>query len=298
MNTAENIHEFTQLPAEQRELQASQQIGDLMLNIPMLQQIDAIAERMATSKCTIPSHFRNNPGDCYAVAMQAIQWRMNPYSVAQKTHVSQSGVLGYEAQLINAVVTTNGPIAKRPDYEFLGDWNKILGKVKEMSSEKGGKYYVANWDKSLEEGLGVICRCWLKGESTPREITVMLSQCYPRFSTQWATDPQQQITYVSIRKWARRYCPDVILGVYTPDELDGSLSERDITPTPAPSPTAPEMYSDEKFDANFPAWEKMILDGKKTAEHIVVMVSKRENLTEAQRQKILAVKIPEAETVE
>jgi hypothetical protein len=55
----------------------------------------------------------------------------------------------------------------------------------------------------------------------------MMSQAYPRFSTQWATDPQQQICYLAVRKWARRVTPDVLLGVYTPEELV------DITTPPA-----------------------------------------------------------------
>src|SRR5690606_16568467 len=90
-------------------------------------------------------------------------------------------------------------------------------------------------NKSDEDGLGVICRCTLRGESKPREVQVMMAQAYPRFSTQWATDPQQQITYLAVRKWARRNTPDVILGVYTEDEQDGAAPprERDITPKTA-----------------------------------------------------------------
>ena len=59
-----------------------------------------------------------------------------------------------------------------------------------------------------------------------------MTQCYPRFSTQWATDPQQQISYAALKKFARRYCPDVILGVYTPDEFEpvDPPPEREINP--------------------------------------------------------------------
>jgi hypothetical protein len=177
------------------------------------------AEQMAKGVATLPAHLRNNPGDCLAIAMQSTQWGMNPFAVAQKTHITQGGALGYEAQLISAVVTSIAPIDDRPEYTFIGDWNKVLGKVEERKSDKGGKYYVATYTKADEAGLGVIVSCRLRGESQPREVTVMMSQAYPRFSTQWATDPQQQICYLAIRKWARRYTPDVILGVYSPDEM-------------------------------------------------------------------------------
>lgn len=199
----------------------------LLMDNAAMGQIMKLADLMASSVVTVPKHLQGNPGDCAAVIMQSMQWRMNPYAVAQKTHISQSGQLGYEAQLINAVVSTLAPIKGRPDYEWLGDWSKILGRVEERKSDRGGKYYVAAWKPEDEAGLGVIIHCTLRGESAPRSLQVMMSQAYPRFSTQWATDPQQQIGYLGIRKWARRFTPDVLLGVYTPDELT-EARERDM----------------------------------------------------------------------
>lgn len=204
----------------------------LVMNNDAMDRMMTAAKMMASAKVTVPAHLRNSEGDCMAVIMQAAQWKMNPFAVAQKTHLSQSGQLGYEAQLINAVVVSCGAITGQPEFEFIGDWSKILGKVKEMKSEKGGKYYVTDYDKSKEEGLGVICTATLRGEPEPRQITVMLTQCYPRFSTQWATDPQQQITYVAVRKFARRYAPGAILGVYEVDELDTPPMEKEINPQP------------------------------------------------------------------
>jgi RecT family len=192
----------------------------LMMDMQALERIEKFANIMATARVSVPEHFRGKPGDCMAVVMQAVTWGMNPFSVAQKTHLSQSGALGYEAQLISAVVTGSNAVDGDPEYEFIGDWNRILGKVEERKSEKGGKYYVATYTKADEQGLGVICRLRLRGEKEPREMRVMMTQCYPRFSTQWATDPKMQITYVAIRKWARLHKPGLILGVYTPDEIE------------------------------------------------------------------------------
>ena len=194
----------------------------------LMDSVVKMAALMASGRATIPAHLQKNEADCAAVAMQAIQWRMNPFVVAQKTHVTQGGVLGYEAQLISAVATTSGALASQPEFEFFGNWDRILGKVTEMKSEKGGKYYVAGWTPTDEEGLGVICTARLRGESEPRLIQVMLTQCYPRFSTQWATDPQQQISYAAVRKFCRRYAPAALLGVYSIDELE----EVDLNPPP------------------------------------------------------------------
>jgi hypothetical protein len=199
---------------------AQTSISQLMFNASAMEAVMTFGKMMAASKVTIPEHLRGKPEDCSAVVLQAMQWRFNPYAVAQKTHITQGGALGYEAQLVNAAVITSGRIEGAPDFEFIGDWNKILGKIEERKSERGGKYYVATWDRAHEAGLGVIVSAKLAGEREPRTVTVMMSQAWPRFSTQWATDPQQQITYLAVRKFARRYTPEVILGVYTNDELE------------------------------------------------------------------------------
>lgn len=246
-----------------------------------------IADLMASSKVTIPAHLRGSKGDCMAVVMQAMQWGMNPFSIAQKTHLSQSGALGYEAQLINAVLSATGAIKSEPEFEFLGDWSKVLGKVEERKSEKGGKYYVPTYTKSDEDGLGVICRVTM-GSGNKREITIMLSQCYPRFSTQWATDPQQQITYVAVRKLARRYAPGAILGVYTPEELEESQPQReiDITPKSEPKEKPVEYCSAEKFDKNKDAWKAIVTSGRKTAPELIIFLESKSPLTDAQKSEI------------
>ncbi len=207
----------------------------LVMDNGAMESMMTAAKLMASARVTIPKHIQGSVGDCLAVIMQAAQWKMNPFAVAQKTHITQGGALGYEAQLINAVIVSCGAIVGQPEFEFFGDWSKILGKVAEKTSEKsGGKYYVSTWDRGAESGLGVKCIATLRGESEPREIAVLLAQAWPRFSTQWATDPQQQITYQAVRKFARRYAPGAILGVYAVEEMsDADAVEKEISPAPA-----------------------------------------------------------------
>ncbi|ENE8833853.1 recombinase RecT, partial [Escherichia coli] len=54
----------------------------------------------------------------------------------------------------------------------------------------------------------------------PRVLELLLAQARTRNSTLWADDPRQQLAYLALKRWARLYCPEVILGVYTRDELD------------------------------------------------------------------------------
>ncbi|HCI6929768.1 TPA: recombinase RecT [Klebsiella quasipneumoniae subsp. quasipneumoniae] len=179
------------------------------------------ATLMADSKATVPAHLAGKPADCLAVTMQAAQWGMNPFAVAQKTHVV-NGTLGYEAQLVNAVVSSSNLLATRLNYKWDGDWSKVSGKT----------------DKS--PSLTVTVWATLKGESEPRSLTISMAQAGVRNSPLWEQDPRQQLAYLCVKRWARLHAPDVLLGVYTPDELQEAQPrvERDITP---PASTAAGM---------------------------------------------------------
>ncbi|MEB1034168.1 RecT family recombinase [Citrobacter freundii] len=183
-----------------------------------LNAISAFAQMMSQGSATVPRHLQGNAADCMAVAMQAAQWQMNPFAVAQKTHLI-NGVLGYEAQLVNAVISRSGVLASRFEYEWYGPWEKVIGKFNIKKGEKG-EYRVPGWTMADEEGIGIIIKARLKGEDQPRELDLLLAQARVRNSTLWADDPRQQLAYLAVKRWARLFCPDVILGVYTPDELD------------------------------------------------------------------------------
>lgn len=258
---------------------------------PTWDRIQAFGKMMARGAATIPRHLQGNEADCTAITLQAFGWRMNPYAVAQKTHISQSGALGYEAQLVNAVIQASGELQGDPDYEYIGDWSKVLGKVEERRSDKGGKYYVATYTKADEEGLGVIVKARLRGEAKHRELTVMMSQAWPRFSTQWATDPKQQIAYLALRKFVRLHKPGVILGVNTNDELEPVGGEKFMGPAEVVQPPAPPAtYPQESFDKNLPAWRKAIEGGKKTCDDVIATVETKAPLTDAQKATLRAIK--------
>ena len=198
-----------------------------------LNAISAFAQIMAQGAATVPRHLQGNQADCMAVAMQAAQWQMNPFAVAQKTHLI-NGVLGYEAQLVNAVISRSGVLANRFEYEWYGPWEKVVGKLQIRKGDKG-EYRVPGW---------TLADATLKGEDQPRELDLLLAQARTRNSTLWADDPRQQLAYLAVKRWARLFCPDVILGVYTPDELDDRREEREVNPAPVQHVSLSEISGD------------------------------------------------------
>jgi hypothetical protein len=226
--------------------------ASLILDSASMDSMIRLAEIMAKGRSTIPEHLRGNSADCAAVVMQAVQWRMNPFAVAQKTHLV-NGTLGYEAQLVNAAIQSSGVAQDRFAYEWYGPWEKIIGKTKVITMPaKGDKkeyqFRMPDYGMQDENGLGVRVSCTLKGESAPRVLELLLVQASVRNSPLWATDPKQQLAYLAVKRWARLYAPDVILGVYTPDELEDVNREmRDITPAAeqiSSAPPAPEASPD------------------------------------------------------
>src|SRR5690606_32014877 len=97
------------------------------------ERVMELASVMASGMATVPKHLQKNQGDCAAVIMQAMQWNMSPFAVAQKTHLI-NGVLGYEAQLVNAAISSLAPTKDRLNFEWFGNWEKIVGKFKEVES--------------------------------------------------------------------------------------------------------------------------------------------------------------------
>jgi len=203
----------------------------ILTNGELFTRLQTLARVMANSGEMVPQHYRGKPEACMATVMQAARWGMDPFAVAQKTHIV-SGTLDYEAQLVNAVITTMAPTKDRLHYEWFGPWENVIGKFQEKTNSNNKKYIAPAWTPADEKGLGVKVWATLKGEDEPRVLDLLLSQAQVRNSTLWASDPRQQLAYLGVKRWARLYCPDVILGVYSADELEERI-EKDITPAAA-----------------------------------------------------------------
>jgi RecT family len=169
-----------------------------------------LSELMATGNL-VPQHLQKSPGDCLMVVEQAMRWNMSPFAVAQSTSVIQ-GKLMFEGKLVAAAVQASGVLEGRLDYEFTGKGADLSVKV-----------------------IGTI-----RGEKKRREVDVTLAGA--RTNNHWWTKtPEQMLSYHGARVWARRHAPEVMLGVYSPDEIDTTRDAFsgitiDAMPEPAAQP--------------------------------------------------------------
>lgn len=172
-----------------------------------IEQIMEFAKVMAIASVAVPKHLRENVGACLAVAIQASEWQMSPFAVASKTYVVNDR-LAFEAQLVNAVILRRAPIKGRFKISYSGDGQSRKCKV------------IA----TLLDGDEV-------DYESPTFATIPVKN-----SPLWKSDPDQQLFYYSSRAMCRRHFPDVLLGIYTPDEMTESI---DITSSTTVTPAKP-----------------------------------------------------------
>lgn len=163
-------------------------------------QVVEFAQMMCKGGLAIPKHLRDNPGSCLRVVQQSMAWEMDPWAVASKTY-SVNDILAYESQLISAIIRKWAPIRERViPYVFEGS---------------GGDLRCTITVHHAETGEEITYKSPIKKDISPQN------------SPLWKSDPEQQISYYSIRALARRHFPEILMGVYDREEV---LAMKDITP--------------------------------------------------------------------
>lgn len=182
-----------------------------------------LAEMMAGAKL-VPAALQKSPADCLMVVMQAVRWQMDPFAVAQECSVIQ-GKLMHSGKLVAAVVNARGNLDERLSFGYDGQG----------------------------ENRTITVSGRLQGETAPRTVKVRLGDAKTSNKV-WQSQPDQQLMYHGCRVWARRHTPELMLGVYSPEEFDepqhGNGAMRDVSPAPAPAPlAAPPAQTPEELVA-------------------------------------------------
>jgi hypothetical protein len=182
--------------------------------IQSVADLEQISLRLARGMVAVPLHCRDQPGVCYALCMQALEWGMPIMSVINNSYVPRGGDrIGFQSGIIHAVIEKNAPLKSRLRYEIVGEGQerrcKVWGTFK--SEEKPHEY--------LSETLAKMH----PGHVTKDNVK------YVKGSPLWDTNPEVQMFYSASRQWARLFAPDVLLGAYTPEEIE-TAQPIDVTP--------------------------------------------------------------------
>ena len=166
--------------------------GGMMVRPETARDLMDMAQMMAKSGPMVGKAFRNNPGACLAIMQKAYRVGLDPWALSSKTYLVNDSI-AYEAQAVLSMVYASPAVIGRLQFDFDGEGQgrrvRVTGRV--------------------------------QGNHAPCEyVSPPLSQLSAGGrSPLWKTDPDQQMSYYGARAWARRHVPDVLMGVYTVDEL-------------------------------------------------------------------------------
>lgn len=164
-----------------------------------------MANLMSASGQMIRDFYRGNPGDCAALIMICQPYGFNPFMTSWKTYKASKNAdapVSFEGQLVNAMVNQSAPMKGRLKYSYDGEGPTRTCTVTGIDRETGDEIVY----------------------TTPELKSIRVKN-----SPLWKDDPDQQLGYYAARSWARRHFPELLLGVYTREEIS-EAPIRDVTP--------------------------------------------------------------------
>jgi hypothetical protein len=127
------------------------------------------------------------------------------------------GRLGFEGKVIAAVINASGVLDGDLDYIYSGD--------------KG------------TAGRKVVVRGTLAGTGEVKEVDGTVAE-WATENENWKKSPDQMLAYRGAREWARRWKPQILLGVYGEDELNQIA----LTSAPPPRPTLADRRAGDAIE--------------------------------------------------
>lgn len=226
----------------------------IMFDGAALSRFYGMAKDMAKSGL-VGKHLEDKPEACFAVVRMALNWNMDPFSVAQSTYSPGKGKIGIEGKLAAAAMVGSKKV-KYIEYEHGGDWEKVVGNFEtvqaqwpdgnpKVDKQTGQPVMVAKakYTPEDEAGLYVIATAKMFDDTRIPTPKIYLRACHPRNSTLWASNPYRQIMYVADRMLSQLAAGDVMMGVHFDAGLllefndeDPTSQVVDVTPPKAVDP--------------------------------------------------------------
>jgi len=172
--------------------------------------------KMFASSQLVPVHYQNKQADCMIAFNLAMRLKIDPMLLMQKTYPIK-GKLGIETQLAVALVNKAGVFVDVIQYEYSGEGDTRSCKAY-ATTKKGGKCTdTCSVQEAKDMGWWSQNRLWSKMTDT-------------------------FLAYRSAMKLIRKYCPEVLMGLDTAEELrDTGI----INVTPEHNGTDTQIISDK-----------------------------------------------------
>jgi hypothetical protein len=178
------------------------------LDTAKFQQIQRVAGMFAASDI-VPEHYRGKIANCALAIHMATRLEMDPMMFMQNSYVVH-GKPGIQAVVAIALVNSRGPFTGPIQWRFEGT---IKDKNRQCTAYAKHKV------------TGEVC------ESTVTWAMVDAEGWNKKAGSKWLTLPDLMFQYRSASFLARTYCPEVILGLPTAEELQDIEAGDEYKPT-------------------------------------------------------------------
>lgn len=163
-------------------------------------QMQRVATLFSQSKL-VPEHFRGDMPSCFVGIQMAVRLGVDPFMMLQNTYVVH-GRPGMEAKLVIALINQRGPFEGPIQWTFKGTGKGRSCTAWAVHKKTGQKCEATvSWEMAEAEG-------WTK-----------------KTGSKWLTIPDQMFQYRSAAFLGRLYCPEVLMGLPTLDELHDITAE-------------------------------------------------------------------------
>lgn len=183
-----------------------------LMDTSRFEHLQRVSKVFANS-ALVPEHFRGKEADCFIAVEMAMRLKLHPFNLMQSLYVVH-GKPGIEAKMAIALVNSSGIFEAPLQWEFKGEG---------MDRE-------------------VVCRATHAKSRQLCEARVSMAMAkaegwIDKSGSKWKTLPDLMLQYRSASFFARLYCPEVIFGMQTTDELHDT-PEIDVTPAADAKPIA------------------------------------------------------------
>jgi hypothetical protein len=209
MTEKQEKYELAKIQAVNALINAS---SSLFFDVQKFEHAQRVAKMLSTSSL-VPEHFRQNLGNCVIALNYADRIKADPFMVMQNMYVVH-GKPGIEGKLVIALINQCG---RFEPLEFDENAQSCTAYAKEIKSGKVLKGPTVNMAMVKAEG-------WLD-----------------KTGSKWKTMPQIMFRYRAATFFARTYCPEVLLGMQTVEELEDILDLQLRKNGVYEAPEAPEI---------------------------------------------------------
>lgn len=169
-------------------------------------QIQRVGRMFANSQL-VPEHFRGAEADCIIAVEMAMRLKLHPFNLMQSLYVVH-GKPGIEAKMVIALINASGLF--RGPLQF-----KLTGEAMARQCTAFATYAKTNQ----------VC------ETTVTMAMAKAEGWLDKAGSKWKTLPDLMLQYRSASFFGRLYCPEVLFGMQSTEELH-DVAEVEVNPAP------------------------------------------------------------------